>query len=248
MPFSYDIFRNLLVDSRSELTKIFERVVGLPTLLKERDLVMPRKVSLAHLSDLLSQLKKFFVSKRRRIHEEINSFAISNMKNGSSRKFKTLKKFEEMLEYTLKRIICWLHFESNDTASYNVSILQDIIYTSIEELQVIYEFFSEYDIYSSGASRIMILCCRYFETLVEIDFEYFIFDTVNKVRGKNNLEWIVLQIYSVYNYHCLLELDSNPEEGEKLQELQINKIPDIEARNERLMSLLKTSASLRKYS
>ena len=94
----------------------------------------------------------------------------------------------------------------------------------------------------------MIECSRFFETLSNLGFEYFYFDTINKERGKLNMQWLMLQVFSIYNYHSILEFQENPEEQEKLKELQISRIESDPVRNQMVVDFIQNSACLRKYS
>lgn len=248
LPYSAAIFKNVLIDSRSEFTGMFERVVGLGSLLRDQKMILPQSVTLGHLADLVQDAERFFQRHLNGMIEEINAFVVTNMSNEPRSKLKKIKKFEQLLSYAVKRICCWLYFESRKVNEYNISLLQDIVFMTVGYLQNYYDQFSEYSSISNSATNIMIICAKFFETLVNLKFEYLYFDIVNEERGKINLEWILLQIYNIYNYHILLELDNEPEEQEKLAELRINRIEDMEQRGKELVHFIKNSASLRKYS
>ena len=110
-----------------------------------------------------------------------------------------------------------------------------------------------YDLLQKHANVSMAVCTAlthissFFETLSNLGFGFFLIDTVNIKRGKHCLEWLLLQIYNVYNYFSVLDFEPEPEEREKLQELRINKIESLRERARELTRFLRDSACLVKY-
>ena len=85
------------------------------------------------------------------------------------------------------------------------------------------------------------------ETLVNMDFEYVLVNTVDQDKGVENIQWMIVSLMSIYNYHFMLGIDENPEESEKMLEVRINRIPDLEERASALLGFVKDSVNLRKY-
>lgn len=248
LPYAVQIFKNLNIDSRSEILKYNQKVVGLATLLKEQKLKIPHRITLKDLSELVDEVEYKFRVNFKYIVNEVNSQVLSNYSRSSKSRLPKLKNFQKLLKKTCSRIICWLYFESSNLQNYTITILQDIIFHFMSNIQNYYDLLSPYTSLSTSITDTLILISNFMESLVNLGFEYFIFDTVNKSRGKNNLEWILIQLYNIYNYFSVLEFDRDPEESEKLQELRINKIQDMEKRGVELVKFLKNSACLRKYS
>lgn len=248
LPYTVQIFKNVMVDSRSQILKFFQKIVGLGTLLKEQKLIIPRKLTLKDLANIVEDVEFSFRVNFKQMVNEVNNQILSNYSRNSRTKIPKLNGFKKLLRKSCSRIICWLHFESSKIEEYSVTVLQDLIYHFLSNILNYYDLLSPYSNISTAITDILIIVSNFLESLVNLGFEYFIFDTVNKSRGKNNLEWLLIQIYNIYNYFSVLEFEKDPEENEKLEELRINKIENIEFRGKELISFLKNSACLRKYS
>ena len=85
-------------------------------------MVLPQKVSLGHLADLVQEASDYFKRNSKAIHMEINHFAVSNLQEEVSQKQKRLKKCQALLSYANKRLICWINFESKNIEEYNLTI------------------------------------------------------------------------------------------------------------------------------
>ena len=247
LPYGVKIFRNIMTDSRTDTKKYYDKLIGLGTLLKEQKLTLPRKMSLKYLADLVEEVDFQFKKHYKAMVKEVNATLVSNYSRHRSSRTPRLKSFSAVLKEACIKIICFLHFESRKVDDYSPTILQDLVYFFISNIQTYYDLLSSHSHISDVVTDILILISNFMETLVNLEFEYFIFDAVNLNRGQENLQWLLIQLYSIYNYFSVLEFNQDPEEDEKLEELRINKIDDIEKRGKELVKMIKNSGCLRKY-
>ena len=247
LPHAVKIFKNVMIDGRSDLLKYFEKLVGLGTLLKEQNLAIPKKLNLKFLADLVDQTDYVFKKNFKEMVKEVNSFLLSNYNRERKAKMPKLKSFYKVLRETSVKIICWFKFESEKVGEYSITILQDLVYHFISNTQNYFDMLVTYSPISTTVTDILILISSFYESLTQLGFEYFLLDSVNRVRGKDNLEWFLIQLYNIYNYFNMLEFTQDPEEAEKLEELRINKIDDLEQRGKELVKFIHNSGCLRKY-
>lgn len=249
VPYAVKIFKNLIVDARRDILKLMENAVGLRTLLREQNLVIPRRFNLGHLTEMIQNVDVFFKNYSKDMINEANVLTISRY-SGSKTKVKTerLNQFSGLLKESCIKIICWLTYESNRTNEYSVSMLQDLIFRFIENIKFYFESLVPYYQTNEIITASMITISNFLETLMNLGFDYIIMDTVLVTRGVANIEWLMLQIYNIYNYHQALGLQEKPEEDEKLLEFRINKIEDLEARGKELIAFIQNSGCLVKYS
>lgn len=78
LPYAATIFKNFEIDSRSSLIHYFEKLVGLGTLLKEQDLQIPKKITLKHLGDRVTELDTCFKYGFKEMIREVNDNLLSN--------------------------------------------------------------------------------------------------------------------------------------------------------------------------
>ena len=62
-------------------------------------------------------------------------------------------------------------------------ILQSLVYTLIQNLTTYFSTLFVYSHLSTKTSQILVSISSFFETLVNLKFDYFIFDTTNPQRG-----------------------------------------------------------------
>jgi hypothetical protein len=249
LPYSLKIFKNLVLDGRREVLRMLENAVGLRTLLREQQLVIPRRQTLATLAGLIDEVDVYYKNHFRDMLLEANQLVISRYAGLGGARVKTahLLRFEALLRDCCVRVVCWLQFESARTGEYSVSMLQDLMYRLLENLKYYFETFIDHYQTNETITACMLAISNFFETLANLGFEYMIFDTVDATRGLSNTEWLMLQVYNIYNFHQILGLEEKPEEGEKLLEHKINKIPDMEERGKELIKFITNSACLTKY-
>jgi hypothetical protein len=249
LPYSLKIFKNLVLDGRREILKMLENAVGLRTLLRDQQLVIPKRQTLATLAGKIDEVDVYYKNHFKDMMLEANQIMINRYTGlGASRvKAYHLTHFEELLRDCCVKIVCWLEFESNKTSEYSVSMLQDIIYRFIENIKYYFETFMEHYQTNETITACMLCISNFIETVCNQGFEYMVFDTVDTTRGLSNTEWVMLQVYSIYNFHQILGLEEKPEEGEKLLEHKINQIADLEERGRELSKFISNSACLTKY-
>jgi hypothetical protein len=248
LPYAVKIFRNLIIDGRRDVLKLMENAVGLRTLLREQNLVIPRRLNLGGLTEMIQQVDVYFKNYSKDMIKESNMLTVGRY-TGSQSKVRTEKliQFESLLKQCCVKIICWLTYESSRTNDYSISILQDIIFRFIENIKFYFESLVPYYQTNETITSCMLSITNFLETLVNLGFDYLIMDTVLTTRGVANIEWIMLQVYNIYNYHQALGLHEKPEEGEKLLEYRINKIDDLEERSKELIKFIQNSGCLVKY-
>lgn len=249
LPYAVKIFKNLIVDSRRDLMKMMENAVGLRTLLREQNLVIPRRFNLGSLAELIQSVDVYFKNYSKDMIKESNLLTISRYSGNKTRvKTEHLTIFESMLKQCCIKIICWLTYESKTINENSVSILQDIIYRFIENIKFYFESMVPHYQTNETITSCMLSISNFLESLVNLGFDYVLMDTVLTTRGRANIEWLMLQIYHIYNYHQALGVQEKPEEDEKLLEFRINKIEDLEERGKELINFIQNSACLVKYS
>lgn len=193
LPYAINIFRNLIVDGRRDVLKLMENAVGLRTLLREQNLVIPRRLNLGGLTEMIQQVDVFFKNYSKDMVKEANMLTIGRY-TGSLSKVKTEKlcQFEELLKQCCIKIICWLTYESSRTNDYSISILQDIIFRFIENIKFYFESLIPHYQTNETVTSCMLSISNFLETLVNLGFDYLIMDTVLTTRGIANIEWIML--------------------------------------------------------
>lgn len=110
-----------------------------------------------------------------------------------------------------------------------------------------FDYFSQFSQINESAIAICLTASNFLETLANMGFEYLIIDTIYRDRGVEMINWLMLQIYNVYNYHSILNLDETPEKKEKMLEVKINRIENLDRRAAQLTEFIQNSACLRKY-
>lgn len=90
-----------------------------------------------------------------------------------------------------------------NTDDYNIGVFQDTILIFVENCKEYFDCFYKIMHVNDLAVKIMINCTNFLETLVNMDFEYIMMDTVDKQRGVNNVEWMMLALMCVYGYHFI---------------------------------------------
>ena len=248
LPYAVKIFQNFILDGRRDILKMMENAVGLRTLLREQNMVIPKRINLAQITGKIEEVDVFFKSYFKEMIAESNQLTLSRY-SGTFSKSKTekLSHFETILKDTCMKLICWLQHESSRTNEYSVALLQDIILRWISNLKSYFEAMQPYYQTNETITSAMIHISNFLETIVNQGFEYLIFDTINQERGVSNLQWMMLQIYNIYNYHQILGIHEEPEEEEKLLEFRLNKIPDLEERGQELIKFIQNSGCLVKY-
>jgi hypothetical protein len=248
LPYAMKIFRNIIVDSRRDVLKLLENTVGLRTLLREQGLVLPKRQNLAMLTGKIDEVDVYYKNYNKEMLTEATQLTLSRYAQMPVKpKTEKLIEFDDLLKDCCIRIICWLQYESSKTNEYSVALLQDIIFRFIENIKFYFESLIPHYQTNETITSIMIRISNFLETICNLGFEYLFFDSVNVLRGISNLEWLMLQIYNVYNYHQILGLHEKPEEEEKLLEFRINKIQDMEERGQELAKFLQNSGCLVKY-
>jgi hypothetical protein len=248
LPFSMKVFNNLIVDARRDVLKLMENAVGLRTLLREQNMVIPKKMNLAMLTALVQEVDVYFSNFQKEMLAEANRLTISRYAGSSSRvRTEKLAHFEGLLRTCCMKVVCWLKYESAKTQEYSVSLLQDIVFRFMENLKTYFESLFPYYQTNEAITSCMLCVSSFFETVVNLGFEYLLVDVVNAKRGVANLEWLMLQIYNVNNYHQILGIHEQPEEEEKLLEFRINKLADLDERSTELLKFIQNSGCLVKY-
>lgn len=199
------------------------------------------------MAQLIEDCDVFFRNNYKAMMNEANQVLLSRIAKFSRVSEKVITQFEEKLRLTATTFISWLRYESVKVESYSLTLLQDLLFLFIENCKKYFEGFHEISTINEHATRILILSTNFFESLVNLGFEYVLIDTVKKQRGISNIEWFMLQLLSIYNYHFMLGMEGNPEETEKMFEVKIHKIENLSDRGDKLLGFIKDSMCLRKY-
>ena len=248
LPYAMKIFKNLTLDARKDVVKIMENTVGLRTLLREQNVVIPKKMNLSLLTSLIQEVDAHYVNFNNEMLFEASKLTISRYSGSSSRvRTEKLTEFEELLRICCTKIICWMKFESSHTNDYSITLLQDLIFRFIENIKMYFDNLMPYYQTNETITTCMIYISNFLETLVNMGFEYMFFDTVTTKRGSSNIQWLMLQIYNINNYHQILGIHEKPEEEEKLLEYRINQIQDLDERSKELLKFIQNSGCLVKY-
>jgi len=194
------IFSEISKDSRPEIITILEETPGIRALLREKDLIIPIRLSVMVLCSIFSDLKDFFNRNRQEVLLEIKGLVLSRKNPERSYKEGFISILSRKIENSSEKFFSWLkcYFPRKETPLIESFKLCNEIY---DIYKGIFNDIYVYGNISVEIQRILLIIAKFPDKLCEINMEFVLFSPDYEEKNLRNLKWMMELIQNINKYH-----------------------------------------------